>query len=176
MLTHPALAEFPWTEAILERADPMNNGLVSIVAFDAEGRPRPAGSGFLIGAEGDTAIGVTAAHVFDEIAIFQGKRRHHNEALIPAPFRRANELDLRPAKLMACTFVDEPVPTYVGCEFREVAWDSASEVAYFRLRLHVPNGARPRSCLVRRRPSITERMEIGEDGWRSSNHHGRCWA
>ncbi len=29
---------------------------------------------------------------------------------------------------------------------------------------------------LRRRPSITERMEIGEDGWRSSNHHGRCWA
>jgi hypothetical protein len=150
MREHPALAEFPWNEAVRQRGDLLNEGMVSIVAFDADGRPRPAGSGFLIWSEGERAVGATAAHVFDEIARFQSRRPDRNEYLIPAPFRVANKLDTRPERLMATTFVTDPVPAFVPGTFQHVAWDSGSELAFFELKLRVPNGSSPRYCLVDR--------------------------
>ncbi len=106
------------------------------------------GSGFLIASDATTAIGVTAAHVFDAIARLQSSRPYGSDHLVPAPLRRPDELDLSPTRLIASTVLGGSPPAYAPCTFTSVAWDSTSDVAYFQVKLPDKCLTPPRYCQI----------------------------
>ena len=74
--------QFPWNEAVLESGNSLNDGLVSIVAFDDKRCPVLIGTGFIVGTFEEQAICCTAAHNFSHVKQLQETLpRHHRTAL-----------------------------------------------------------------------------------------------
>lgn len=131
MKSHPALKNFLWNESATEPFDVRNNGLVNIIAFDDAWLPEPVGSGFLIQANGSTALGVTAAHNFDCIDRAQDKPSY-NRFIIPDVLRNTTPLNIDGNRLRALCLQSG---RHEMCEFNWVIWESKTDLAYFEIKL-----------------------------------------
>lgn len=67
---------FHWNEA--EADDLFNRGLMTVIAHDLQGRPHVIGTGFVISSSDETAVCVTAAHVFEEVRRLQSRPPRFN--------------------------------------------------------------------------------------------------
>jgi len=119
-----------WNQAELEPRHEFNDGLISILAFDDQRRPRPIGTAFIIAAFPDGAIGCTAAHNFNGIRQVQTPRQRHHPSTLEEFLPRASQIDLDRKRVRA---------VYVYGNNIEMAtigwavWDESSDVAYFSL-------------------------------------------
>lgn len=90
--------EYSWNEAILEKNHPLNTGLITLIAYSPDRSPRIIGTAFTISVFGDSAVGITAAHNFDEIEKSQHPRKGHHRSALPE-FLPDSQPDLNPKKL-----------------------------------------------------------------------------
>jgi hypothetical protein len=60
-----------WNQAVLERGNPLNAGLLSILVIRDDLPPQLVGTAFLVTANGNHATAVSAAHCFEEVTHLQ---------------------------------------------------------------------------------------------------------
>lgn len=125
-----------WNQAELGLRHDLNSVLVSLIALRPNGSPYPVGTGFIVSAQGGTAIACTAAHVLNAATERQrGPRRHHPST--PVEFREPDPLlSLAPGALRALHVVGQ------RAEMAKVSWavfDEKADVAF--LALEPQNGA-----------------------------------
>lgn len=122
--------DFHWNEAELGHNDPLNRGLVSLVAFDRDHSPYPIGTGFIIAAFGAEAVACTAAHNLRTIQRIQDPYpRHHPTALrefLPA----GKPLNVDRDAVRALHFDGQPEMAVLGWAVS----DETSDLAFFSLR------------------------------------------
>jgi hypothetical protein len=71
-----------WDEAEISDRYLINRGIIAIIALDADNSPSVIGTGFVVQANGSSAIALTAAHNFDGVRkVLQPLERHHPTAL-----------------------------------------------------------------------------------------------
>lgn len=118
-----------WNQAEIELAHPLNEGLLSLLAFDGNRRPRLIGTAFIVSAQGDFAIAVTAAHNFDGIAQIQQevKPKRHPSALqefLPT----GEEISLDRQKVRATYMAGDHVEM---CILGWATWDRRTDICFF---------------------------------------------
>jgi hypothetical protein len=113
-----------WNEAVLERGDALNAGLLSLMVIGHDLVPVLIGTAFFVTADGYKGTAISAAHCFQHIhTILHPNKRHH--ATTPIEFLPPPEqVDLKQAK--AIYIKDEKV--YV-CPIEIAIWDSATDLA-----------------------------------------------
>lgn len=130
---------FQWNQAELESLHPLNDALISIIAFDDNRSPIPIGTGFIVAAYPDGAIGCTAAHNFIGVDLVQRPHKWHHPAALREFLPTAQPLDLDRRRLRAVHFSGSTVEMAV---FGWAAWDDTSDVAVFSLLPQSPSAQR----------------------------------
>lgn len=117
-----------WNEAQVPQGDVMRSGLVSLLVIKDNLLPELIGSAFLITAEGNRAVAVTAAHCFEEIKkTLHPNSMHHTSALpefLPGP----KELNLKQVKALY-----EDNDKVFACSIEQAFWDPTTDLAVFTL-------------------------------------------
>lgn len=122
--------EYSWNEAILEKNHPLNTGLITLIAYSPDRSPRIIGTAFTISVFGDSAVGITAAHNFDEIEKSQHPRKGHHRSALPE-FLPDSQPDLNPKNLRAlCVDGDKAEVATI----EDVIFDATSDIAVFLMR------------------------------------------
>ena len=67
---------FEWNQAEVEHNDLLNTGLIAIIAFTPDRTPTLIGTGLVIGAFGNHATAITAAHNITEFMTFRHCHPH----------------------------------------------------------------------------------------------------
>jgi hypothetical protein len=113
-----------WDEAIIERGDTLNEGLLTLLVIGHDLVPVLIGTAFLVTAEGYKATAISAAHCFDHIKnIIHPHTTYHPTT--PKEFRPPpEEIDLKQAK--AIYIKGENV--YV-CPIEIAIWDLGTDLA-----------------------------------------------
>jgi hypothetical protein len=113
-----------WNEAQLERGDPLNRGLLSLLVIKDDLHIDLIGTGFIIQSNKNHALAVSAAHCFEEVRkILHPNPLHHSSALrefLPPP----SEVDLKQVK---CLYFDGYKPLL--CDLELAAWNQDSDYA-----------------------------------------------
>lgn len=125
-----SLNGFEWNQAELENLSPLNNGLISIIAFTSDRRPMLIGTAFVIGAYGSSAIAVTAAHNFQEILDTQNPHKRHHPTALPEFLPKAEPINLDKKLVRACCMDEGRIEM---CVFGWAAWDKKADIAIFSL-------------------------------------------
>ena len=115
-----------WNQAELDRGDPLNTGLLSILVIGNDLRPELIGTAFLVTANGNHATAISAAHCFEQVRkVLHPNLPHHTSALsefLPPP----EEIDLQRVRAL---YIKEGAahfcPTEIGI------WDNATDLAVF---------------------------------------------
>lgn len=123
--------EFEWNQAELgEGISTLNYGVISIVAWGKGRSPALIGSAFVIGAFGETAIALTAAHNFKGIRDIQRPRPQHHRSALPEFLGNMEEIDLD-RTLVRAICIDRK-----GVEIAPIlwaAWDNKADIGFFAL-------------------------------------------
>ncbi len=85
-----SLNGFSWNQAVLTKSDPLNNGIVTLLAFSPHRSPKPIGTAFIVAAYGKSAIAITAAHNFKDVQNKQNPRKKHHSTALPEFLTEAN--------------------------------------------------------------------------------------
>lgn len=116
---------FEWNEAS-SFDDSLNNGLITLLAFDRSDQPTPIGTAFVITDSGDALIAVTVAHNFDGIHRLQVDTRKHHPTALPEFLPDPEPLNLDSSQLIAICFSDGNL--HVG-SLAWVCYDRKSDIA-----------------------------------------------
>lgn len=126
-----ALNGFQWNQAELGEAIELRNGLVTLLAFTPDRSPKLIGTGFIIGAYGNSAIAITAAHNIKGIIDVHAPHKRHHPSALSEFLPDGESLQLSKDNVRAiCT----------GREGIEVAlikwtvWDKKTDVAFLSIR------------------------------------------
>lgn len=162
MIMVPKAATLAWNQAELEPAHPLNSGLLSLIAFDSNRRPRPIGTAFIVFAKGDFAIAATAAHNFDGIAQIQqeAKPRCHPSALqefLP----NGEQITLDRQKVRAIYLAGNHLEM---CILGWAAWDQKTDICFFSVasqdKSTVPNLFQAELQIDDNLPSIGDEVAV----------------
>jgi hypothetical protein len=119
---------FAWDEVVLERGDPLNRGLISLLII-SDSQPILIGTAFIVQAYGSHATAVSAAHCFEEVRkILHPDPPHHFTALqefLPPP----PEIDLKRVKGL---YMADPTKPAV-CDIELAVWDRDSDYALLKV-------------------------------------------
>lgn len=125
-----SLNGFAWNQAELENFHPLNSGIVMLVAFTPERSPRPIGTAFIIGAYGDFAVAITAAHNFQGVQDVQIPNKKHHLTALPEFLGETQILNLDRKKLRAICSEDKKIEvSVIGWAF----FDKKSDIAIFSI-------------------------------------------
>jgi len=116
---------FEWNEAS-SFDDSLNNGLITLLAFDRGGQPTPIGTAFVITDSGDALIAVTVAHNFDGIHRLQVDNSKYHPTALPEFLPDPEPLNLDSSQLIAICFSNGDV--HVG-SLGWVCYDRKSDIA-----------------------------------------------
>jgi len=119
---------FEWNQAELENISPLNNGIISIMAFKPDRSPALIGTAFVIGAYGNSAIAVTAAHNFDGVLNAQNPHRRHHQTALSEFLPKAKPISLDKKLVRACCMDQGRIEM---CIFGWAAWDKKADIAIF---------------------------------------------
>jgi hypothetical protein len=115
-----------WNEVELQRGDPLNRGLLSLLITRDDLSPVLIGSAFIIKASGDRILAVSAAHCFEGIRnILHPDPVHHASALpefLPVP----KEIDLKRVKGVYVLGA-----SVAACPIEQAWWDRDTDLALF---------------------------------------------
>lgn len=117
-----------WNEAELERGDPLNAGLVSLLVIKKDLAPELIGTAFIVVANGNRATAITAAHVFDEARKHVEPNSIHHVSALPEFLPPPKEVEL--AQMKALYLFGGKVSV---CAIEVAIWDSASDFAALTL-------------------------------------------
>jgi len=117
-----------WNEAELEPLHPINDLLISILAFDDDLGPHPIGTGFIVAALGELAVGCSAAHNFREIDRIQRPYRLHHPSALAEFLPDSQPLDLDRKRIRALHTSTGRVDLAV---FGWVVWNEKTDIAFF---------------------------------------------
>jgi hypothetical protein len=119
---------FAWDEAVLERGNPLNRGLISLLVI-SDLQPVLIGTAFIVQAYGSHATAVSAAHCFEEVRkILHPNPPHHFTALpefLPPP----SEIDLKQVK--GLYMVDSKKAVF--CDIELAVWDRDTDYALLKV-------------------------------------------
>jgi hypothetical protein len=119
---------FAWDEAVLERGDPLNRGLISLLVI-SDLQPILIGTAFIVQAYGAHATAVSAAHCFEEVRkILHPNPSHHSSALpefLPPPL----EIDLKRVKGLYMGDANK----IASCDIEIAVWDCKSDYALLKV-------------------------------------------
>lgn len=127
-----SLNGFSWNQAELEGFDPLNNGIVTLLAFNPLHSPKPIGTAFIVAAYGNSAVAITAAHNFKDVQDKQNSRNKHHSTALPEFLPETTILDLDRKKVRAICFEDGKIEVSV------IAWamiDIKFDIAIFSIIL-----------------------------------------
>jgi len=125
-----SLNGFTWNQAELESFHPLNNGVVMLIAFTPQRSPRTIGTAFIIGAYGNFAVAVTAAHNLQGIQSVQTPQNKHHPTALPEFLGNAQILDLDRRKARAICSEDGKIEvSVIGWAF----FDKQSDIAIFSI-------------------------------------------
>ncbi|WP_414652181.1 S1 family peptidase [Gemmatimonas sp. UBA7669] len=145
-----------WNQAELELNHVLNEGLVSLVAFDLDGFPRAVGSGFFVSAQIQSAVVCTAAHVLREVERLQQPRRAVHPTT-PTEFRTPRQrIELAKEKLRVLCIRSSQV------EMAPVSWcilDDPSDLAFLGVE---PQGSEDRFKFDRELRFVSRRLSVGD--------------
>jgi hypothetical protein len=146
MEDHPEMlpAGFEWNQSELEPLHPLNDGLVSLLAFHSDRRPEPIGTGFIVFASPELAVACTAAHVLRYVHEIQNPIHwHHPSALREfLPEAEPIDLDRRRVRAIHLNARKEVEPAILGWAF----WEKTFDVAFF--------------SLIRQKEAVTKQFEV----------------
>jgi len=109
--TEEPLFGFPWNQANL---DPLfNRGLLTVIAFDEDGRPHPLGTGFVISRDDRKAVCMTAAHVITGLRNLQAPPPRHAMSALPEFLPPPRNIDLSRQLLRAIALEGDRVEVLV---------------------------------------------------------------
>lgn len=117
---------FLWNQAVLERNHPINNGLLNIVLLK-EGRIYPVGTAFIIAANGETALAMSAAHCFEGIAEALSVPKH-NQTALPEFLPPQEDIELENVK--AIYMRNDKI---IVCPVKVAVWDKISDLAVLQV-------------------------------------------
>ncbi len=83
---------FPWNQAEVDRT--LNRGLVTLIAFDDQGRTYGLGTGFVVSRDDRKALCMTAAHVITEIRSMQAPPSRYARSALPEFLPPPRAIDL----------------------------------------------------------------------------------
>jgi hypothetical protein len=110
-------SNFEWDQADLgDDFQQLNHGLVTLLAWNPDRSPRPIGTAFIVGAFGEYAIAVTAAHNFSGIKDAQQPRKRHHPTALPEFIGDFQEIDLHRTRVRAVAF------DLKGVEVARILW------------------------------------------------------
>ena len=117
-----------WNEAEIEDRTMFNMGIISLMAFDPDQSPRLIGTGFVIQANGSSAIAITAAHNFDGVRkVLQPHERHHPTT--PREFLgELKSLEIDQTRVRAVCFDGSGVDVSL---ISWAVWDKRADIAVF---------------------------------------------
>jgi hypothetical protein len=121
---------FAWNQAIIKDDNCLHNGIVLLLAFKQNRSPMPIGTGFIIEAYEDYAIGVTASHNFQGICDIQASPKKHHSAALSEFLYDGHILDLDRKKVRAVCFKNGKVEVPI---IAWAAYDKNLDVAFFSL-------------------------------------------
>jgi hypothetical protein len=125
------LQGWPWNEALPDGLASLHEGLVSLLAFDHARSPRCIGTGFIVAAHGNHAVGITAAHNFHEgVRGVQVPHPQHNPTAISEFLPHAELIKLDRRNMRAIYQVGSRIEV---CVFGFAAWDKRTDLAVFTL-------------------------------------------
>jgi hypothetical protein len=125
------LQGWEWNEALPDGLASLHDGLISLLTFAPDRSPKLVGTGFIVGAYGNHAVGITAAHNFHEgvQGIQVPNSRHHLTAL-PEFLPGAQEIKLDRKNMRALYQVGSRLE---ACVLGFAAWDKSTDIAVFTL-------------------------------------------
>lgn len=125
-----SLNGFTWNQAELGSFHPLNNGIVMLISFTPQRSPRPIGTAFIIGAYGNNAIAITAAHNFQGVQDVQIPEKIHHPTALPEFLGKTQVLDLDRKKVRAiCSEGGNIEVSVIGWAF----FDKKSDIAIFSI-------------------------------------------
>lgn len=125
-----SLNNLAWDQAIIDDTTVLYNGIVLLLAFTQNRSPKPIGTGFIIGAFGKDAIGVTAAHNIQGIGDVQAPIKKHHATALPEFIKNGHPIDFDRKKVMAVCSENGKIEASI------ISWavyDKNSDVAFFSL-------------------------------------------
>jgi len=124
---------FEWDQLDLgEGFSQFNQGLVTILAWDSTRSPAPIGTAFIIGSFGETAIALTAAHVFKGVRDVQQPYQRHHPSALPEFLGDVDEicLDRKRVRALCCDHQGLEIATITWA-----VWDKKSDIGILNLRV-----------------------------------------
>lgn len=127
-MTERILAEsFEWDQIVIERDDPIREGFVALCVI-ANSDIQLIGTAFIVAAEGNHSIAITAAHCFEQIRkIVEPNQPHHPSALqefLPLP----KKFDFSGVKGIYITNDEAFV-----CQIEIAVWDRETDLAVLKI-------------------------------------------
>jgi hypothetical protein len=145
-----------WNQAELDKNHSLNEGLVSLLAFDRAGSPRVVGSGFFVSAQLDAAVVCTAAHVLREAERLQQPPTISHPTTLPEFRNQRRELDISPDSLrVVCVFGSR-------VEVANVVWCVLDDTADFAFIGVEPQPAEPKFTFARELRFTSRRVNVGD--------------
>jgi Trypsin-like peptidase domain len=117
-----------WNEAEIADRHLFNRGIISIIAFDTDNSPTVIGTGFVVQANGSSAIAITAAHNFEGVRkVLQPIERHHPTAL-PEFLDHVKVSGIDPKRVRALCVDESGIDLSI---ISWAAWDTRADIGVF---------------------------------------------
>lgn len=129
--TAAVLRGFEWNECLPEGMEDVHPYLVSLICIEPGRGLKCIGTAFIVGAYGNNAIAISAAHNFwDAIGQFQNKNSRHQPSACPLFLPNFENICVDWHKVRAIYQVGERIEL---CVIKFAIWDKAADIAVLKL-------------------------------------------